>query len=261
VLVNGISASASDIVAGAIQDNDRGIVVGDTTFGKGLVQSIIHLSPTSDLKLTTAKYYTPSGRCIQKGNYSIWKDSASTDETAFYFTTSGRRVHGSGGIAPDVVVHYPKVSDLIIDMRRKSLFFNFAVRYTSKQTISDKDFEIDQSIIRAFRNYLSEKSYEYHHPIEKQLTSLKKDALDSGYDNLIIEDINRLEKSLGKTRDIILENSMEDIKRLLKLEIATKVYGTRAGVELGIKNDPVVKKALELLRDRDYYNHLLGTNE
>lgn len=111
ILVNQFSASASEIVAGAIQDHDRGIIIGDTTFGKGLVQTVVPLSPTSALKITTAKYYTPSGRCIQRKNYSEWEDSTAIDPKADFKTDKGRRVYEGGGIIPDAIVRIPEAND------------------------------------------------------------------------------------------------------------------------------------------------------
>ena len=257
ILVNRFSASASEIVAGAIQDHDRGLVIGDTTFGKGLVQSVVPLSPTAVLKITTAKYYTPSGRCIQKRNYSPWSDSLTSTQSLTYQTSKGREVKGGGGIAPDVTVTLPRVNDIVWDIRRRSLFFNFAVHFANTHEALDSDFRVGDKLVEEFKNYLEEKSFQYQHPIETQLAALKTESLKSGYGSDILQDINRLEKSLDHLKENMFQSSKKDIQNLLRLELASKFFGVRRGVEIGIKDDPVVQKALSILKDEEMYNSIL----
>jgi carboxyl-terminal processing protease len=257
ILVNRFSASASEIVAGAIQDHDRGIVVGDTTFGKGLVQSVIPMSPNAVLKITTAKYYTPSGRCIQKRKYSSWSDSTFTDNSSAYYTRLGRLVTGGGGIAPDVTITQTRLNDYVVDMRRKSLFFNFAVQYVNTHTPGDSSVHIDEDILNDFRRYIKEKSFEYHHPIENMLEDLKTASLDEGYSASLVQDIDQLQRSLDLIKEEMFQKNQNDIRAFLRRELASKLFGIRREVEVGLQDDPVVKKAIEILSDKELYTSML----
>jgi carboxyl-terminal processing protease len=259
--VNAFSASASEIVAGAIQDHDRGIIIGDTTFGKGLVQTVVPLSPNAALKITTAKYYTPSGRCIQKNNYSEWEDSTAIDPETEFHTDKGRQVSEGGGIIPDVVVRLPEASDYYWDLRRKSLFFNFAVVYANTHVLADSNFAVTDGILDDFRAYLREKSYEYQHPAEKSLVSLKNESIKKGYGNELLKDIDKLEKTLKRAQEDMFVNSLPDIRRTLRLELTSKMFGARKQVERGIQDDPVMQKAFDVLANKNAYTAILDKKE
>jgi len=173
VLINEGSASASEIVAGAVQDWDRGLVVGRNSFGKGSVQSIFPLSETEALKLTTAKYYTPSGRCIHRDEYNhkfseeesdtlTWEDISSVplEELPPYATMRlNRTVRGGGGIMPDVIVEPEEISDLALDLERRAAFFNFAVELASEREIG-QDFVADGKVLERFKRFLKEREIE-----------------------------------------------------------------------------------------------------
>ncbi len=257
VLVNGGSASASEIVAGAIQDHDRGIIVGDTTFGKGLVQTVVPLSQSSALKITTAKYYTPSGRCIQKKHYSIWSDSLQSEKIDGFHTDSGRKVNGGGGIIPDIVLLRERASDLVVDMLRKSMYFNFAVLYANKHESLKDHFEITDEVLNDFQKYVQSKGYIYKDPIEKTLKDFKANAAEDGYGEDVLADVNRLEKTLDQSKAAMFTASKKDIRRILEQELATKLLGTQQAVEIWLAGDKGVKKAEELIGDADHYHNVL----
>jgi len=256
ILTNGLSASASEIVAGAIQDHDRGIVVGDTTFGKGLVQTLFPMSRETALKITTAKYYTPSGRCIQKRHYSSW-ESFESDSLKHFATDNGRVVKAGGGIAPDVYVAPRLVSDYVVALRRRSLFFNFAVHYANTKNKVDKSVEITPEILNEFRNYIKEKSFNYELPIERNLKAFRKEAVSDKLGQDLLNRIDVLEAAIEKSKERFFDTSINDIKLILQQELASKFFGTKQSIEIGINGDPVVQKAVEILLKPDQYKSLL----
>jgi carboxyl-terminal processing protease len=185
VLVNEGTASASEIVSGAIQDWDRGVIIGNTTFGKGLVQQIYGMPNDTYLKLTIAKYYVPSGRCIQKPEMAKRRpareesegdeelDIVEGEEKESLHTKGGREVYGGGGIVPDIEIDVPKLKPIEINLERQSMFFNFAVSYVAKHPDIPRDFEVDGQMLKQFKEFLKEKDFTYKSRLELDLAPLK----------------------------------------------------------------------------------------
>ncbi len=280
VLVDEGSASGSEIVAGAIQDWDRGVIVGSTTFGKGLVQSIMKIKDGAALKLTTAKYYIPSGRCIQKPELSenlsgepeeslpsdsIQKESESEKEE--FFTKGGRVVYGGGGIVPDVSVSSGRLSPLEYNLLAKLAFFDFAVHYTATHPELPKNFEVDQAMFAEFKEFLKTKNFSYQTACEIELDRLKETIKEEGRLDTASEDADGnlqrvladMEKFLKARKENDLRGSEDYLKWRVKEDILIKLYGQSAKYEgVWFEYHPGIKKAIQILSDREEYDSLLS---
>ena len=265
VLVDPQTASASEILAGAIQDWDRGVIIGDTTYGKGLVQTVLKMPDEVFLKLTIARYYIPSGRCIQKPekskrNLALLSEEAESDtsENEIFYTNGGRVVYGGGGIVPDIVVQEERLKPIEINLERKQLFFDFAVRYISQHEDLSKDFEVDDQIISEFKDFLEEKNFSYLTPVELSLQELEKN-IGSQKDKEIFDQIlSELKKVVQKSKENDFQNSLDYIKKAIKRDILYGLHGEKAYYEeVLLKTDPVVKKAVEVLSDKAEYRKML----
>ncbi|UCC78340.1 MAG: S41 family peptidase [Candidatus Zixiibacteriota bacterium] len=270
VLVNEMSASASEIVAGAIQDSDRGVIVGNTTFGKGLVQQVYQLSEGTALKLTTAKWYVPSGRCIQKDLHSI-RDRADEEiagvevapgdsgELEIFHTRGGRIVYGGGGISPDVAIEKEDFNQLKINLERLSTFFDFSIKYTTKYPDLPADFKVTDEIVEEFRNHLKEMDFTYKSKLETELEEMKEVAKEQGTLELYAEDFENIQAKITAEKEKEFDRNVDFIKRGIKRDILTRLYGESAVYEnIVLETDPYVKKAIELLSRPDEYASILG---
>lgn len=263
VLVNRFSASASEIVGGAIQDLDRGIIVGTRTFGKGLVQTITRLSENASLKITTARYYTPSGRCIQEvdywhrdgdGNVTTKPDSLRRE----FRTAHNRRVWESGGILPDTVVSDTIRNMFLEELNRKSMFFKYANHYAYEKKIIPDTFEVSNATIDDFESFLKEKDFEYQDEGEVKLKELRTLATNARYDQSFLDGLNKLESELKASRGKQIHRYQEDVRLALKTEILARMKGDKARFESTFATDIQLQTAISILKNKKTYDKLLG---
>lgn len=255
VLINEGSASASEIVAGAFQDLDRGIIIGQRSFGKGLVQSVYSLDPTKSLKITTAKYYIPSGRLIQKPDY-VDEDIVihRVEEDSIFSTKGGRTVKGGGGIRPDHVVDEDDLPPLTLECWRKGLFFSYAQKHKHLYR-SLNHVKKDGNLLTDFKNFLDEEKVDVALPGEIQFREAWKKLEEYTNDN------RKLHLAMSKAEEVIIEsenalfnNELIELERGLFLEFASLFDGTESRIQESLIYDLVVQKAVDILSDQVAYN-------
>ncbi len=263
VLINGNSASASEIVAGAIQDHDRGVILGTQSFGKGLVQTITPLSYNTSLKITTAKYYTPSGRCIQKVDYSMNNkvipehDSLKKD---IFSTDNKRTVYSAGGITPDTVVEYSIKSDLLKDLLAKGEIFDYADKYFYKNEKSDFKKIDEKKLIAEFKQYLKDSDYKYESETEKKFNELIKTFTDKNKTGNIESSLQKIKTDLKKIYENEFNDFTKEIISELKIEIASRYFGTNGAIKERLIYDEQFNTALKIFSDKNIYSELLNSN-
>ena len=263
VLINQSSASASEIVAGAIQDLDRGIVIGQRSFGKGLVQQTKKLSYNSQLKLTVAKYYIPSGRCIQALDYSNRNEDGSVGKvpdslmTAFK-TKNGRTVYDGGGVNPDIEIDQDDISNLIVSLIQERLFFDYATYYKHQTPSLDSLFIMDDTGFNSFVDFLGDKSYDYKTETEKAFEVLKNKSEKENYFADIQDKYENLfqEFEINKKNDLI--RNKEIIKEILSEEIASRYFYQEGRIRTSLNFDKEVQEAIIYLSKQDMYNSVLS---
>jgi carboxyl-terminal processing protease len=264
VIINRGSASASEIVAGAIQDLDRGIIVGQRSYGKGLVQITRPLSYNTQLKITTAKYYIPSGRCIQALDFSHPNEDGSVgiipDSLISEFRTkNGRIVKDGGGIKPDIEVVPVQLSQVAAELYLRNYIFDFASRYywTHPAVKSLSQFSFTDQDYNEFRNFLESRKFSYRTNTEESLSELIANAKKEKYYDLHKDLFTSLEKELDHTLDQDLVTFRTEITDLLEEEIISRYFYEEGSIEWSLKTDEQVMKAIEILNNRNNYNSIL----
>jgi len=276
VLVDGNSASASEIVAGSLQDYDRAVIIGERTFGKGLVQNIFPLSYNTQVKVTVAHYYIPSGRCIQEIDYSKNRNRDSdtlnsklstlnSQDTLGkpFQTLGGRTVYEGHGITPDVKVKRDPYATVTAYLYGKNYIFDYASKYYHEhKTIDSADrFQIDEATYQDFMKFVKDKNFSYTTESEKAIEKLKKTAKDEGYLDKIQPQIDQLEKNFAAEKENDLLSNRKDIEELLRSEIVGRYYYQKGRIVAALNDDPDIKRAFEILLNtngKDEYHSILG---
>jgi len=264
VLTNNRSASAAEIVSGVIQDYDRGVLIGQRTYGKGLVQTTRDLSFNTKMKITTAKYYIPSGRCIQAIDYSHRNDDGSVGKIpdslmTEFKTRNGRLVFDGGGILPDIITEKENFSPLAVSLGRNRLFFDYAVKYHFEHpTIkSAKEFQLTDADYAAFTKWLGDKEYDYTTQVERDLKDLEASAKKEKSLEVIEDQLKALKSKLSHSKDNDLQIFKPEIKKILEEEIIKHYYLEKGMREASFNEDPEVKAALALFKDPARYSQIL----
>lgn len=265
VLVNRSSASASEILAGAIQDLDRGLIIGERTFGKGLVQNIRPIGFGGHLKVTTAKYYIPSGRCIQAIDYSHRNEDGSVgrvpDSLTTEFTTrNGRKVRDGGGIVPDIKTTDNRKLNIAYYIFAQNLYFEFANQYVAKHERISKpiEFKLEDDDFQSFKDFLTEKKFMYTTESEKMYKEFLELAKSEGIDKYADSELKALESKLKPDINTNIEDNKKDIIELLSLEIIKRYYFQKGEIEFSLKTDNDLKIAIENLNDQSNYYKTLS---
>ena len=266
ILVDGNSASASEIVAGAIQDYDRGVIIGQRTFGKGLVQNILPLSYNTQMKVTVAHYYIPSGRCIQEIDYSHKKDTTQTKTDTLgkpFKTLGGRTVYEGHGIMPDVKVKRDAYATVTAYLFAKNYIFDYANKFhhEHKSIAAPDKFQIDEATYQDFMKFVKDKGFTYTTESEKAIEKLKKTAKEEGYLDKVKPQIELLEKNLAAEKENDLISNRKDIEELLRSEIVGRYYYQKGRIITSLNGDPDLNRAFEILLNtngKDEYHSILS---
>lgn len=265
VLVDRLSASASEILSGAMQDLDRGVIIGQRTFGKGLVQNVVPLSYNAQMKITVAKYYIPSGRCIQAIDYSH-KDgnghsSKIPDSLIREFSTkNGRKVYDGGGIDPDLVTPRRNFSNIALSLYRKYLIFDYATRFqqTHPTIAPPSQFTISDSLFTDFLSFVQSRNFDYSTDSEMTLEQLIEEAKKEHYYEAIKEELNHLKEQMIRDKKEDINKYKDQIKYLMKMEIITRYYYQKGKSEVALDGDADLAMAISTLNDPQKYQDILS---
>lgn len=265
VLVNGATASASEILSGAFQDFDRAVIVGSRTFGKGLVQTTRPLPYGGVMKLTTSKYYIPSGRCVQAIDYKHRNEDGSVGTipdslTTVFHTAAGREVRDGGGVMPDIEVKQEKLPNILFYLVRDNLIFDYATQYCLKHPSipSPQEFKVTDADYNDFKAMVKKADFKYDQQSEKIMKTLKEAAKFEGYLDEAPEEIKALEKKLTHNLDRDLDYFSKDIRSMIADEIIKRYYYTRGGIIQQLKDDDGLQAALKILADPVKYKETLS---
>jgi carboxyl-terminal processing protease len=268
VLVNGNSASASEILSGTIQDLDRGVIVGTRTYGKGLVQSTRELPYNEKLKMTTAKYYIPSGRSIQSIDYANKDENGRASSipdslTTVYYTSHNRPVRDGGGILPDFVMEEKKTPTMLYYMEANSIFFDFVTewRESHPKIAQPSEFVLTDTIYTTFKEFVKSKNFTYDRQSEKALESMKKIMEFEGYYDAASDEFRALENKLKPDLERDLELNKKQIAKFLAAQIMKQYYYAKGQLIYELREDTVLNKAIEIVQDKNLYNDTLKNTE
>ncbi len=267
-LVDGGSASASEIVSGVMQDFDRAVVLGRRTYGKGLVQVTRKLKYNTSIKVTKAKYYLPSGRCIQAIDYSKRNSRGQAVKTpdsllAKFTTKNGREVLDASGITPDITIDKKKYNKIVTALLSKNILFNYATQYVLKHDSisSAKEFKLTDADYEDFVMYLKENEYDFETNTEKGVEALRKKAKKDDLLEQISTEIDLIQQKLiNKKREQIYQEKKQ-IKKLLEVEIATRFYLQKGKIQNELSGDPDIEEALKVLSEKVRYQTLLSRQQ
>ncbi|MDW8158521.1 MAG: S41 family peptidase [Bacteroidia bacterium] len=269
VLINGQSASASEIVAGVMQDLDRGVVIGQRSFGKGLVQTTSNLPFKTQLKITTSRYHTPSGRCIQsidytKRTYAKKNKNAKQTKTpdslkAVFYTRAGRKVYDAGGIDPDVPLKPREYHKITLELVRKNLIYNYATEfyYKNPKIAPPREFKITDAIYQDFLSFLEKNGFKYEDHQLKEMEEVMAEFKREEFSAAVQNSIEALKKEWEAQKKQDLVNYREEIAEWLTAEIVSRYYYRAGRIEAALFFDPEVKEAITLLQDPNRYQKLL----
>lgn len=265
VLVNGASASASEIVSGSLQDLDRAVIIGTRTFGKGLVQTPRNLPYNGTLKVTTSKYYIPSGRCIQAIDYAKRNADGSVARTPdsltnVFHTVAGREVRDGGGIRPDIEIKEDKFPNIVFYLMNEDIIFDYATQYClDHPTLASVDvFQLTDADYEDFKKLVKSRNFKYDRQSEKLLKTLKEMAEFEGYMEGASEEFKALEKKLNHNLDRDLDHFAKPIREYISQEIVTRYFYQRGAVMERLKDDDDLKKAEEVLDNHAEYTRILS---
>jgi len=264
VLVNGMSASASEIVAGALQDLDRAVIVGHRTYGKGLVQNVFPLSYNTQVKITVAKYYIPSGRCIQEIDYAHKNSAGRSDQIpdsliTAYKTMHGRTVYDGKGVAPDISTDSSKLSTVSYNLITKYIIFDYATKYAASHPLIEPagTFRLSDADYNDFVAFTEKKGFEFKTAAETELETVKKAAIYENCYNDIKDNYTAMLEAIAQHKKKDLMENKTEISNILQQEIVSRYYYQKGRIESTLSDDPELESSVKVLKDATTFSSIL----